>query len=141
MGEESETNEFDFETILRTRLEKDAPMYMICECLVQGEDRDSSDEEWATAYATMDAAAQLGWRNRRCVVDGPAEELMRDIMETADVVHANSMSSMVGSRNNNNESIPVADDSSDASMPRHRGESRSPSASVEVDQQGACPRQ
>lgn len=113
---------------------------MICACLVQGEDRDSSDEEWATAYATMDAASQLGWRNRRCVVEGPAEELMRDIMETADVVHSNSMSGMAGSRNSNNESIPIADDSSGASMSRHRAESRSPSASVEVDQQGASPR-
>lgn len=112
-------------------------MYIICECLVQGEDQDSSDEEWATAYATMDAASQLGWRSRRCVVEGPAEELMRDIMETADVVHSNSMSGMAGSRHNNNESIHVADDSSGASMPPHRGESRSPSASVEVDQQGA----
>jgi hypothetical protein len=114
-------------------------MYMTCDCSVQGEDRDSSDEEWATAYATMDAASQLGWRSRRGVVEGPAEELMRDIMETADVVHSNSMSNMAGSRNSNNESIPVADDSSGASMPRHIGESRSPSASIEVDQQGAHP--
>lgn len=113
---------------------------MTCNCLMQGEERDSSDEEWGNAYAAMDPASQLGWRHRRCAVEGPAEELMRDIMQTADVVHSAAMSDMVGSTNNDNGSPLAADESTAGSMSMHRDGSWSSDASVEIDRQGACSR-
>jgi hypothetical protein len=112
-------------------------MTITCAGLLQGEDMDSSDEEWANAYAAMDPASQLGWRNRRGVVEGPAEELMRDLLEAADVVHTNSMSDMAESRNTANDNPVGAVDSNAGSMPRSGDGSLSPTASVEVSQQGA----
>ena len=103
---------------------------------MQGEERDSSDEEWTNAYATMDAVSQLGWRNRRVGVEGPAEQLMRDILEAADVVHSDAMSEMAASRSHNGEWPGDADVALVGSMSRQRGNSRSPTASVEVDHEG-----
>lgn len=104
---------------------------------MQGEERDSSDEEWAHDYAAMDPASQLGWRNRRGPAEGPAEELMREIMEAADVVHSNSMADMAASRTGVAGSPPFAEAGIADSMARSREGSRSPSASVEVGQEGA----
>jgi hypothetical protein len=104
---------------------------------VQGEEADSSDEEWAHDYAAMDPASQQGWRNRRGPAEGPAEELMRDIMEAADVVHSNSMGDMAASRTDVAGSPPFAEAAMADSMARSREGSTSPSASVEVDQEGA----
>ena len=103
---------------------------------MQGEERDSSDEEWANAYAAMDPLSQLGWRNRRAVVEGPAEQLVRDILEAADAVHADAMSEMVASNNGDEERLPNADDMSPGHTASHRGRSESPPASVEVEQEG-----
>ena len=74
---------------------------------MQGEDRDSSDEEWANAYATMDPISQLGWRNRRGANEGPAEQLLRDVFEAADVVHSNAMSEVGGSRHSTGSDFPL----------------------------------
>lgn len=115
---------------------------------MQGEERDSSDEEWTNAYATMDPISQLGWRNRRGGVEGPAEQLMRDVMEAADVVHSDAMSERVASRNNDDELHHSrnnddelhfnAEETSVGSMSRHKVSSMNPTGSVEVDQRGTC---
>ena len=103
---------------------------------LQGEERDSSDEEWTNAYATMDPVAQLGWRNRRAGVEGPARQLMRDILEAADAVHSEAMSELLGSRSSSDEE-PGEDDAAVVESPRPAAPSnRRPSASVEVDQEG-----
>ena len=101
---------------------------------MQGEERDSSDEEWANAYVAMDPLSQLGWRNRRAVVEGPAEQLVRDILEAADAVHSDAMAEMVASTNG--ERPPNADEISPGHMASHRGRSESPPGSVEVEQEG-----
>lgn len=104
--------------------------------MAQGEERDSSDDEWANAYAAMDPISQLGWRNRRGSPEGPAEQLVRDVLESADVVHSNSMAEMVASRNNDNNRAMSAHDTTTASMSGHGGVSTSLAASVGVDQEG-----
>jgi hypothetical protein len=106
-------------------------------CMAQGEERDSSDEEWTNAYGAMDPISQLGWRNRRCGAEGPAEELMRDVLESADMVHSNAMSEMVASRNTDDDCPVSANGTVTASMSRHGGVSTSTAASVEVDLEGA----
>jgi hypothetical protein len=106
--------------------------------VAQGEERDSSDEEWAQDYATMDAISQLGWRNRRAGVEGPAEQLMRDVLEVGDVVHLDAMAEMVASRNIDENCSLNAEVNIGGSTSRHEGGSRSPFASVEVDQSGEC---
>ena len=105
--------------------------------LVQGEDRDSSDEEWANAYARMDPASQLGWRNCRCGVEGPGEQLMRDVLEAADVLHSDAMSEMDANIHNIDERDANADAHGGGHMSRPTEGSRSPTTSVEVDQEGA----
>lgn len=103
---------------------------------MQGEERDSSDEEWANAYAAMDPISQLGWRNRRGGGEGPAEQLMRDVLEAADVVHYDAMSEMVASTNNNDEGPVNVDGIVGGQMASDAGGSSSSTASVEVDQEG-----
>lgn len=105
--------------------------------VLQGEDRDSSDEEWAAAYAAMDPIAQLGWRNRRGVGEGPADRLMRDVFDAADVVHEDAMSEMVASRAIEEGCSANAGANIVGSVSRHDRGGRSPTASVEVDQEGA----
>ena len=100
---------------------------------------DSSDEEWATAYAAMDPISQLGWRNRRGSIEGPAEQLMRDVLQAADVVHSDAMSEMGESGTNNDEWPEQAEDSNAGSLPHGMGASRSPTVSIEVDQEGGAP--
>lgn len=104
---------------------------------MQGEERDSSDEEWTNAYATMDPISQLGWRSRRVGVEGPAELMMRDILGAADVVHSDAMSEMSGSRTNNEEWHGEGDEDIVGSMSRQSSSSTSPTGSAEVDQDGA----
>lgn len=86
----------------------------------------------------MDPASQLGWRNRRAAVEGPAEELVRDILEAADAVHTDSMSDMAASTENDNGSPVTAEESLAGSVLRRRDGSLSPDASGEVDRQGGC---
>lgn len=104
--------------------------------LLQGEERDSSDEEWADAYARMDPISQLGWRSRRGVVEGPAQQLMRDVLEAADGLQHDAMAEMGASRNNADDLNLNAGASVAGPIPRDVSGSRSPSASVEVDQDG-----
>lgn len=89
-------------------------------------------------YAAMDPASQLGWRNRRAAFEGPAEELVRDILEATDAVYTDSMSDMAGSRENDNESPVSADESLAGSVLWPTNGNLSPDASGEVDQQGGC---
>lgn len=135
-------------------------MYITRFYVVQGEERDSSDEEWASAYATMDPLSQLGWRNRRAGVEGPAEQLMRDVFEAVDAVHSDAMLEMGGSSDTiDNEGAANVDNAAVHSMSSSRNDDegavhvdaavmesmsspragyRSPTASVEVDQEGAA---
>lgn len=57
----------------------------------------------------MDPISQLGWRNRHRGLEGPAAQLMRDVMEAADVVHSDAMSERVASSNNDEHSPFSAD--------------------------------
>ena len=86
----------------------------------------------------MDPASQLGWRNQRAAVEGPEEELVRDILEATDAIHTDSMSDMAGSTENTNESPVSADESLAGSVLQRRDGSLSPDASGEVDRQGGC---
>ena len=78
----------------------------------------------------MDPISQLGWRNRRRVIEGPSEQLLRDVFEAADVVHSDAMSEMVGSRNDD-----VCPDNVEATCSRGHTQ-MSPTSSVEIDQEG-----
>lgn len=112
-------------------------MHITCEKLVQGEDRDSSDEEWAAAYAAMDPIRQLGWRNRRGTGEGPADQLMRDVFQAADQVHSDAMSRMGASRHREgSNSAPNGMAAIVDSMSRPTNACSSPAMSVEVDQDG-----
>ena len=114
-------------------------MRITCKCWVQGEERDSSDEEWETAYAAMEPLSQMGWRNRRRAVEGPGEQLMRDIFEAANEVHSAAMSDMVGSRDDDHVEAHVGVDGTPlGSMLRPGDGCRSPTTSVEVEQEGDC---
>lgn len=85
----------------------------------------------------MDPISQLGWRNRRGGVEGPAEQLMRDVLEAADVVHSDAMSDMAASRDGDGDGALSPDETSAGSMWCRRGGSSSLAASVEVNQEGA----
>ena len=80
---------------------------------------DSSDEEWANAYAAMDPVSQLGWGNRGMEVEGPTAMLVRDVFIAADVLHADAMSQMGGNTENGDESS----DNMEGSMEEHRMQS------------------
>lgn len=62
----------------------------------QGEERDSSDEEWEAAYNALDAIAQIGWGNRRVAQSSVAAHLVRDVYVAADEMHDQAMSEMEG---------------------------------------------
>ena len=105
---------------------------------MQGEERDSSDEEWASAYVAMDPVSQMGFRNRRSSVRGPGEHLMRDIMEAADALHSDAMSEMDETIQHIDEGVANANlDVVGCSPPPPADDCRSPTSSVEVDQEGA----
>ena len=70
--------------------------------LWQDEERDSSDEEWDNAYASMDPISQLGWGNRCVEVERGASQLVRDVFVAADMVHEDAMSE-VGEFNHTEE--------------------------------------
>lgn len=104
---------------------------------MQGEDIDSSDEEWAAAYAAMDRIAQLGWRNRRIGGDGPAEHLLRDVFQAADAVHADAMSEMEGSRQSAGGHGAANEIGTEVgSVSESSDEGWSPTTSISVDQAG-----
>lgn len=44
----------------------------------------------------MDPIAQLGWRNQRGQVEGPAAQLVRDVFVVANLMHKDAMSQMGG---------------------------------------------
>lgn len=60
----------------------------------QGEDRDSSDEEWDAAYADLDPIAQLGWGHPQDNDRTVGGHLLRDVFVAADAMHDNAMSEM-----------------------------------------------
>lgn len=104
--------------------------------LLQGEERDSSDEEWAAAYDRMDPISQLGWRNRRSENVGPAAHLVRDIFAAADVVHLDAMSEMAGSGGEVGSHHVQTEATVDSSSSQSTERSMGPGASVEVEQDG-----
>ena len=62
----------------------------------QGEDKDSSDEEWEAAYRAMDPVAQNGWAHRRGQATEVGANLVRDVFVAADTMHDAAMSEMDG---------------------------------------------
>jgi hypothetical protein len=104
---------------------------------MQGEEKDSSDDEWATAYAEMDPASQLGWRNRRGADEGPSEQLVRDVFQIADELHSDAMSEMVGRRRSEGAQLPLDDREAEEGSLLPAGPAwRSTASSVEVNQEG-----
>ena len=76
----------------------------------QGEDRDSSDEEWSNAYAALDPMAQIGWANRGVNVNGCGVELVRDVFVAADAMHEEAMSEMDGNAEDEMDTRGCGDD-------------------------------
>ncbi len=64
--------------------------------VTQGEERDTSDEEWDAAYAAMDPLEQTPWGNCRAVATAVGTNLVRDVLAAADDMHDNAMSEMDG---------------------------------------------
>lgn len=62
----------------------------------QGEDRDSSDDEWEASYAAMDRIGRYGWGNRPPEMAEVGTQLVRDVFVAADELHENAMSEMDG---------------------------------------------
>ena len=62
----------------------------------QGEERNSSDEEWEAAYAALDPIARIGWVNRCAPTTAVGAQLVRDVFQAADAMHDNAMSEMDG---------------------------------------------
>lgn len=87
-------------------------MVTAIECVLwQGEDRDSSDDEWDAAYVALDSVAQLGWIHRGAVRSEIGATLVRDVFAAADEMHENAMSQMDGNREVEEE--PGGDGASD----------------------------
>ena len=103
-------------------------VYVTSIYLWQGEEMDSSDEEWANAYAAMDPISQLGWGNRGGGVERPTAMLVRDVFIAADALHADAMSQMGG----NTEDLDESSENMEASMDEHMRQSRNTSTN-EVD--------
>jgi hypothetical protein len=82
---------------------------------LQGEDRDSSDEEWEAAYVALDLIAQIGWRGCRAALNSVGANLVRDVFVAADEMHESAMSEVDG----NTQVVPsgeeVADSAGEAS--------------------------
>ena len=85
---------------------------LIAMSLWQGEERDSSDEEWDNAYAAMDPAAQMGWGKRSGhSANAGSSEMVRDVFQAADVVHEEAMEAMDDNNvQQGDESVRNADD-------------------------------
>lgn len=62
----------------------------------QGEDRDSSDEEWDAAFAALDPISRIGWANTTGRAPEFGAHLVRDVFVAADELHVNAMSSIDG---------------------------------------------
>lgn len=74
----------------------EGPLNITRSCIWQGEDRDSSDEEWETAYAALDPISQIGWGHRRTEVNAVGSHVVRDVFLAADELHEEAMSEMEG---------------------------------------------
>lgn len=53
----------------------------------QNDEWDSSDEEWANAYAAMDPMTQHGWGTPQNAIGNGTTRLVRDVFVAADRVH------------------------------------------------------
>lgn len=66
----------------------------------QGEERDSSDDEWDRAHAALDPIAQIGWGNRSIDAHGAAARAVRDVFQAAEDAHDEAMSDLDGMAEN-----------------------------------------
>ena len=82
-------------------------------------------------------------------MEGPGDQLVRDVFEASDAVHSAAMSTMAGGRNDDDDERPVGgrndddderpvgvDATGSGSMVRPARDRRSPATSVEVEQEG-----
>ena len=70
-------------------------------------------------------------------MEGPGDQLVRDVFEASDAVHSAAMSTMAGGRNDDDDERPVGVDATGSgSMVRPARDRRSPATSVEVEQEG-----
>lgn len=99
----------------------------------QGEERDTSDEEWEAAYNALDPLEQIGFGNRRREVTPVGATLLRDVFAAADEIHENAMSGMDGNTLMDEDTrMEVAvDGGGDASMSRCREASGDPVDNME----------
>lgn len=104
----------------------------------QGEDRDSSDEEWEAAYAALDPIAQLGWRHHHDSASAVGAHLVRDVFVAADEMHNNAMSEMEGNTFTEGGSEVHGEGTSgrEASMSTPTEESDTRLQNMDLDQEG-----
>lgn len=76
----------------------------------QGEDLDSSDEEWEAVYYELDPAAHLGWGVRHTAPSALGAQVVRDVFAAADELHEAAMSAMDGN-------APMEEDESQGDVP------------------------
>lgn len=63
------------------------PVFMVGKWYWQGEERDSSDEEWDSAYAAMDPISRLQSLHQNVDVAGPPDVPVRDVFVQSDAIH------------------------------------------------------
>ena len=99
----------------------------------QGEERDTSDEEWEAAYNALDPLEQIGFGNRRREVTPVGATLLRDVFAAADKIHENAMSGMDGNTlmDEDTRMEGVVDGGGDASTSRCREASGDPVDNME----------
>lgn len=102
----------------------------------QGEERDTSDEEWDAAYAALDPIAQIGWVNRLAEADAVGADLVRDVFVAADEMHDHAMSEMGGNTQSEERDWGGGVDGGAASTSRRIDGSSQHSYSEEVEMEG-----
>lgn len=83
--------------------------------LWQGEERDSSDEEWEVAYRALDPISQIAWPSCRAEIHAVGTDLVRDVFAAADEMHDNAMSAVDGSTRTVHETPDGVDGAGEAS--------------------------
>lgn len=105
----------------------------------QGEERDSSDEEWEAAYAAMDPMAQIGWVHRIAEANAGGADVVRDVFVAADEMHDHAMSEMDGNTQSEEANWGVVDGGAEATSSQHTDGSAEHSDSEEAEMEGEMP--
>lgn len=104
--------------------------------IVQGQERDSSDDEWDAAYAALDPIVQNGWRSCRARLNRAGADLVRDVFAAADEMHDSAMSAVDGNTQVAPHTTDGADSVGEASATNFSRESSEDVHAMEVDMPG-----